>query len=184
MYSKLYYDEHVKPTVEAKIGDRKISQKEQFAITNRLLLETYDKEPELLKKEIQKAIEKDCQEKEAKKALSTSVIAADEALGPKEYLKYVLYRLLYASSLTRYDRAQSSLPDMIGDFLEAIAKCTGWSFTLVGGGPDGAKGSKIRTISLHTGKDAYGQMLPKAIPDYLETVLVPYSKFLESVYHK
>jgi hypothetical protein len=73
---------------------------------------------------------------------------------------------------------------MIGDFLEAMVKRTGWSFTLVGGGPDGAKDGKIRTISLHTGKDAYGQTFPKAIPDYLETVLVPYSKFLESVYRE
>lgn len=89
-----------------------------------------------------------------------------------------------ASSLTQYNRAQSGLPDMIGDFLEAIAKRTGWSFTVVGGGPDGAKEGQICTISLHTGKDAYGQTFPKAIPDYRETVLVPYSKFLESVYRE
>jgi len=43
-----------------------------------------------LKEEIRKAIEKDRQAKEAEKVLSTSVIAADEALGPTEYLKYVL----------------------------------------------------------------------------------------------
>lgn len=73
---------------------------------------------------------------------------------------------------------------MIGDFLAAMAKCTGWSFTMIGGGPDGAKDGKIRTISLHTGKDAYGQTFPKAIPDYKETFLVPYSKFLESVYRE
>lgn len=71
---------------------------------------------------------------------------------------------------------------MIGDFLDVIPRHTGWSFTVVGGGPDGAKDSKIHTISLHTGKDAYGQMFPKVIPDYLELVLEPYSKFLESVY--
>ena len=73
---------------------------------------------------------------------------------------------------------------MIGDFLEAIATRTGWSFTVVGGGPDGAQDGNIRTISLHTGKDAYGQTFPKAIPDYRETVLVPYSKFLDSVYRE
>ena len=93
-YSKLYYDERVKPAVEAEIGDRKISRPERFAITNKLLAEIYDKEPESLKEEIRKVIEKDRQAKDAERALSTSVITADEALGPKEYLKYVLYRLL------------------------------------------------------------------------------------------
>jgi len=90
MYSKLYYDERVKPAVEAKIGDQKISRAERFTITNQLLTEIYDKESESLKEEIRKAIEKDRQAKEAEKVLSTSVIAADEALGPTEYLKYVL----------------------------------------------------------------------------------------------
>ena len=87
MYSKLYYDERIKPTVEAEIGDRKISRKERFLITNRLRAEIYEKELESLKEEIRKAIEKDRQANEAEKELSTSVIAADEALGPTEYLK-------------------------------------------------------------------------------------------------
>lgn len=73
---------------------------------------------------------------------------------------------------------------MIGDFLAAMAKHTGWSFMMIGGGPDGAKDGKIHTISLHTGKDAYRQTFLKAIPDYKETFLVPYSKFLELVYHE
>ena len=93
-YLKLYYDERVKPAVEAEIGDRSISRQERFAITNKLLAEIYNKEPESLKEEIRKVIEKDRQAIDAERALSTSVITADEALGPKEYLKYVLCRLL------------------------------------------------------------------------------------------
>ena len=89
------------------------------------------------------------------------------------------FSIYWHSQLTQYDRAQSSLPNMISDFLEAMAKRTGWSFTMIGGGPDGANEDKIRTISLHTGKDVYGQTFPKAIPDYKETILVPYSKFLK-----
>ena len=94
------------------------------------------------------------------------------------------FSIYWHSQLTQYDRAQSSLPDMIGDFLEAMAKRTGWSFMMIGGGPDGANEGKIRTISLHTGKDVYRQTFPKAIPDYKETILVPYSKFLESAYRE
>ena len=87
MYSKMHYEECVKPAVKAKIGNQKVTHMEQFAIINKLLTEIYDKEPELLKEEIQQLIEKDHQEKEAEKALSLSVLMADETIGPKEYLK-------------------------------------------------------------------------------------------------
>ena len=90
MYSKLYYDECVKPSVKAEIGDQKISCGEQLLITNKLVSEIYDKEPESLKDEIWKAIEKDRQIKESERQLSTSVVTADEAFGPKEYLIYGL----------------------------------------------------------------------------------------------
>jgi hypothetical protein len=90
MYSKLHYEEHVKPAVEAEIGDRKISRQERFAITNKLLVEIYDKEPESVKEEIRKVIEKDRQAKDAERELTTSVIMANDALGPTEYLKYEL----------------------------------------------------------------------------------------------
>jgi hypothetical protein len=99
MYSKLHYEECVKPAVEAEIGDQKISRKERFAITNKLLAEIYNKEPESVKEEIRKIIEKDRQAKEAERELSTSVIAADEELGPTEYLKYELYHLLQCLEL-------------------------------------------------------------------------------------
>jgi ABC-type enterochelin transport system substrate-binding protein len=83
----MHYDERVKPAVEAEIGDRKVTRTERFAITNKLLADIYDKEPESLKEEIRQVIEKARQEKEAEKALSMSVLTADETMGPKEYLK-------------------------------------------------------------------------------------------------
>jgi hypothetical protein len=94
MYSKLYYDERVKPTVEAEIGDRKISRTERFAIINKYLDEIYEQEPESLKEEIRRAIEADRQAKETERELSTSVVTADDSFGAKEYLLYVLYYLL------------------------------------------------------------------------------------------
>ena len=94
MYSKLYYNEHVKLSVEAEISNRKISHGEWLSIINKLVSEIYDKEPESLKDEIQKAIKKDCQIKESERQLSMSVVTADEAFGPKEYLMYMLYSLL------------------------------------------------------------------------------------------
>lgn len=67
---------------------------EHFAIVNKHLDEIYEKEPETLKQEIQKAIDELCKAKDTEWELSTSVIAAEESFGPKEYLLYVLYHLL------------------------------------------------------------------------------------------
>jgi hypothetical protein len=90
MYSKLYYDERVKPAVEGEIGDRKISRKERFAIINKHLDKIYEQEPETLKEEIRRAVEEDRQVKETERELSTSMITADDSLGAKEYLLYVV----------------------------------------------------------------------------------------------
>ena len=97
MYSKLHYDEHVKPAVEAEIAgivDQEISCMERFAIVNKHLDEIYEKEPETLKQEIRKAIDELRKAKDTEWELSTSVIATEESFGPKEYLLYVLYHLL------------------------------------------------------------------------------------------
>lgn len=73
---------------------------------------------------------------------------------------------------------------MIGDFCDAMEKRTGWSFTVLSGGPDPANDGKICTISIHKGKDSYGNTFGKALPDFRELVLAPYSKFLHSVYRE
>lgn len=80
--------------------------------------------------------------------------------------------------------AQAGVLDMIGDFLDAMTKRTGWSFTVIGGGPDPALDGRIRTVSVHKGLDLYGLTFSKALPKYRETIIQPYSKFLHSVYRK
>lgn len=89
MYSKLYYDECVKPTVEAKIADWKISCTEHFTIVKKHLDKIYKQEPETLKEEIWKAIEADRKAKETKWELSTSVVTTNNSFGAKEYLLYI-----------------------------------------------------------------------------------------------
>ena len=81
----------------------------------------------------------------------------NEKMGPEEYLLYVLNSSVTGQRLICDCRAQSSLPDMVSDFLEAMVKRTGLSFMLIGGGPDVAMGGKVCTILLHTGQDLYGQ---------------------------
>ena len=55
---------------------------------------------------------------------------------------------------------------------------------LIGSSPDVAMGGKVCMISLHTGQDQYGQTFAEVVPNYKEKMLVPYSKFLDTVYHE
>ena len=181
MYSKLYYNQHVKPAVDSEIGDQKISHAERFTIVNKHLNQIYEAEPEEFKESICNVIDKECKAREAEKGISQSVIAGNKKMGLEEYLLYVLNSLVMGQRLICDCRAQSSFPNMVGDFLEAMVKRTGWSFTLIGGGPDIAMGGKVRTILLHTGQDLYGQTFAKAVPNYKEKMLVPYSKFLDTI---
>src|SRR5882757_2673451 len=80
--------------------------------------------------------------------------------------------------------AQAGVLDMIGDFFDAMSKRTGWAFTVIAGGPDPALDGRIRTVSVHKGTDVYGHTFGKALPNYQDALLLPYSKFLHSVYRK
>ena len=74
---------------------------------------------------------------------------------------------------------------MIRDFCTAMEQRTGgWSFSVYAGGPDPANGGAIRTIAIHTGRDSYDQTFAKATPNHKDTILVPYSTFLHSVYRE
>jgi hypothetical protein len=79
-------------------------------------------------------------------------------------------------------RAQSSLPTVIKNFCEAMSVRTGWSFSVLTGGPDPAANGTIRTIGIHVGQNTYGHSFGRAMPDFLETYMKPYSTFLHGVY--
>jgi hypothetical protein len=61
---------------------------------------------------------------------------------------------------------------------------TGWSFSVLAGGPDPAANGTIRTIDIHVGLDAYGHSFGKATANFPETYMKPYSTFLHSVYRE
>ena len=65
-----------------------------------------------------------------------------------------------------------------------MAERTGWAFTVLAGGPDSAKEGEIRSVGIHIGQDRYGNSFGKAMPNFTEAILKPFSGFLHSVYSK
>jgi len=86
--------------------------------------------------------------------------------------------------MLKMKRGQSTLPDVIQDFCEAMNERTGWWFTVLAGGPDPLQDAAIRTYSICTGEDAYGRSFARAYPDFNKSVLMPFPSFMQTAFCK
>jgi hypothetical protein len=84
--------------------------------------------------------------------------------------------------MTWFSSAQSTLPVVVRNFCETMAARTGWTFTVLAGSPDKAKNNEIRSVGIHIGQDCYGNSFGKAVPNFTEEILKPFSGFLHNVY--
>lgn len=107
----------------------------------------------------------------------TSVRKAPRSLQSESFLCYILF--LY---ILRKLSAIVASPVLIKQFLAGLAQRTGWSYTVLGGGPEPANGGKIRTIAVHEGQDKFGQIFSVAYPDFYEKVLTPFNHFMFNIY--
>ncbi|KAF8958686.1 hypothetical protein BDZ97DRAFT_1923448 [Flammula alnicola] len=165
IYSKRYYETHVKHAVEAEIGDSKIDRKQRIAIINKHLAACFKNESDEVKAEIHEAQEAERAARESSKEADKSIIEAVEALSPDQLLL-----------------AQSSLHEVIWDFCKRMGERTGWSFSVLAGGPDPSANGDIATIGIHTGCNTYGHSFRKAFGNYDSAILLTFSSFLHSVY--
>jgi len=66
-----------------------------------------------------------------------------------------------------------------------MALRTGWSFTVLAGGPEPSKSDgQIRTLAIHSGTDRFGQIFSKANEKFVEQCVNPFTAFLQNVYCK
>jgi hypothetical protein len=59
---------------------------------------------------------------------------------------------------------------------------SGWWFTVLAGGPDPSRDGAIRTYSVCTGEDSYGQSFAGAYAEFNEGILKPFSSFMQTVF--
>ncbi|KAF9458779.1 hypothetical protein BDZ94DRAFT_1269841 [Collybia nuda] len=90
-----------------------------------------------------------------------------------------------ASLLKAENAARSSIESVayvLDSFICDLAVRTGWSFSVMGGGPDPVNGGRIQTISFHEGQNCLGASFKKAHVSFDESVLKPYIEFINQVY--
>jgi hypothetical protein len=156
-----------------------------IAIIHKHTAEAFKNESEDVKQEIRALRDQEREEKEALSKTDKSIVSATDEQNPQSYLTYGYSILSFlGSDFSSNYRAQSSLPSVLKNFCEAMSARTGWSFSILAGGPDPATNGTVRTISIHVGQDAYGQSFGRAVPNFAETYLKPFSTFLHSVYRE
>lgn len=66
--------------------------------------------------------------------------------------------------------------------MHSLQDLTGWSFTVLMGGPCPATGGKIETCGFHVGKTNLGYAFDQAYANYSSGIMAPYRGFLDRVY--
>ncbi|KAG1844479.1 hypothetical protein F4604DRAFT_1689098 [Suillus subluteus] len=162
-YSKIYYQRHVKCMVDNRLkAEAEMLQAKNKALTNGMHVaiakkeaaNLYEGETNEVKAEVRRYIEdaKMCREKEG-------MWSEDD-----------------------YGRNIEKLATMVNKFLTGLADVTGFSFSLLAGGPSPELGGLIDVYSFHVGQTKYGNNFSKAYPEFESTVMSPFRDYLHRVY--
>lgn len=69
----------------------------------------------------------------------------------------------------------------MSQFFQGLQELTGWSFSVLMGGPIPESGGKIEAFSLHVGKNDLGHSFDQAHPAFRSGIMAPYQSFIERV---
>lgn len=144
-YSKLYYDTRVAPLVaiQVQLLGHKPSPAENLAIIKRLTRETWENEDDETIAEVNAALDTDRAAK-----LATGSCEDGEERTPAEYQRYVSFYLHHILGyILNQLRSIGDLPAVLKAVFEELSLKTGWSFTVLMGGPYPQDGGSIQTAS-------------------------------------
>ncbi|EAU83346.2 hypothetical protein CC1G_12407 [Coprinopsis cinerea okayama7 len=174
LYSKEFYTKRVKENVDKAVAaqSKAPEKKEMLDIITKVTADTFANEsPEILAR---------IDELEA--------AAAEERRKTREILKNAFVddydlRVKKDEPPEVYCRHINALDAIFQGLLPVLARKTGWSFSVICGGPDPMKpDGEIRTRSYHEGRNMAGVGFSKAHPTFQTSYVNPYSAFLHTVY--
>lgn len=142
-YSKLFYKDRVLPLVEAELRllDHKASNGERLGVIRRLTAERWAQEDEETISQVTAALD-------VEKADKHVEVDANCKRTPEDYQRYVSLSCAFLNcSLTNECRAIDELPSVLSAVFDELGVTTGWSFTILMGGPYPKDGGSIQTAS-------------------------------------
>ncbi|GBE83270.1 hypothetical protein SCP_0503180 [Sparassis crispa] len=163
-YSRKYYVEKVQASVKAEIKEKKIKKGESLHVIRRRTQAAYDKETPEVKAEILAAMEQEKAAREAD-ALQIEDAHAQGECSPVEYQKML-----------------DCIPSAIEQFFGALARKTGWKFSVFGGGPSPVDGGNLRSMAYHVGDSPNTIKFCDTMHDFEAHYMEPFGHFLTSVY--
>ncbi|KAG2128729.1 hypothetical protein DEU56DRAFT_915399 [Suillus clintonianus] len=183
-YSKLYYASCIKPVVDAemqmlkraKCGDLQpndgeneygkdvegndVSQKKcevkRVTVVKRITKEMYEKETDEVKDEVAAYIKQMAEKK-------------TQALGTRD-------------AEIDHQKTIDQLVDILTEFFQELQRLTGWSFSVLMGGPTPVLGGKIDVSSFHIGRTEMGNLFSDAFPNFNSGVMKPWLEFINQVF--
>ncbi|KAG1861298.1 hypothetical protein F4604DRAFT_1929887 [Suillus subluteus] len=166
-YSKLYYQRRVQVMVDNRLkAEAEALQAENKALTNgmhvaiakKVAANLYKGETNEVKAEVRKYIEDAKMHRDNKKE---GMWSEDD-----------------------YGRNIEKLATMVNKFLTGLADATGFSFSLLAGGPSPELGGLIDVYSFHEGQTKYGNNFSQTYPEFESTIMAPFKDYLHRFYHK
>jgi hypothetical protein len=85
-------------------------------------------------------------------------------------------------SLLIEDRIIPRLTEILSTFFGELHDATGWTFSVLLGGPDPSKGGAIDVSSLHVGSTKLGNRFNHAFSKFNDNVMLPYYEFVSHVF--
>ncbi|KAG6809670.1 hypothetical protein H0H92_015235 [Tricholoma furcatifolium] len=159
IYYRLYKDK-LQPHLDLELQvDKKWARGEKLALRNRILRRLWEEETD---DDIKTAVNND---------LAQTVKNRDLATQPSE-----------KRTPLQYAKAIEDLPAFLHQVFKGLNARSGWSFSVLMGGPDPANGGDINVASYHIGFNAAGRSFSEASTSFERDYMAPYTDFLCQVY--
>ncbi|KAF9456589.1 hypothetical protein BDZ94DRAFT_1315014 [Collybia nuda] len=158
-YSQKVYETKIKQKVDEEMVEKGFEPRKRLSVVRRVTQAVFDEEPEDIKK---------------------AILAEFDAIVPPAAKKREENEVDITTK-TMADTIQS-LPTILDQVFEELSLRTGWTFSVISGGPDPINGGRIATLAYHRGKNGLGMSFGKAHPTFEDTILLPFAHFLKGVY--
>ncbi|KAG2750183.1 hypothetical protein P692DRAFT_20683245, partial [Suillus brevipes Sb2] len=156
-FSKLFFDDMVKPTLNLAIETAKAEAVANAAAENR----------------------------EVKMPSKIAIIRKQTSLLYHSASDEVKQQVAeFHSPEIRISRYIDKLPAVLTEFFDELQRLTGLVFTVLMGGPTPAMGGQIDVQSFHVGATEIGNQFDLAYPEFNSGIMRPWKEFVKRVFHK